>query len=83
MPYIDKSMRKIFDKVLDEMPFFHTKGNLEYCIFKLMIKMKEEKKWCYSDLHDITYSAQHCADEFRRRFLDERENQARETNGDI
>lgn len=83
MPYIDPNVRKQFDEYLDKLPALITKGNLEYCIFKLMMKMKKERKWCYSDLHDICYSAHHCGDEFKRRFLDKRENEAREKNGDI
>lgn len=37
----------------------------------------------YSTLHDCVYAAQHCADEFRRNFLDKREDKAKEENGDI
>ena len=37
----------------------------------------------YSDLHDCTYAAMHCADEFRRRYLDVREDAAKHLNGDI
>jgi hypothetical protein len=83
MPYIKKTDREIFDKVLDKMPFLEQKGQLEYCIFKLMLQYMEGREPRYSILHDCTYAAQHCADEFRRRFLDERENKAREENGDV
>ena len=41
------------------------------------------KPYKYSDLHDCVYAAQHCADEFRRRYLDKREDRARKENGDI
>ena len=37
----------------------------------------------YSTLHDCVYAVQHTADEFKRRFLDKREDDAREINGDI
>ena len=37
----------------------------------------------YSNLHDATYACQHVSDEFRRRFLDKREDQAMQINGDI
>jgi hypothetical protein len=37
----------------------------------------------YSTLHDCVYAAMHCADDFRRRYLDKREDQARQANGDI
>ena len=42
----------------------------------------KSRDWRYSDLHDCAYAAQHSCDEFRRRFLDKREDEAIETNGD-
>jgi len=83
MPYIKQEDRLKFDEMLDNIPDIKTKGELEYCIYKLMIIYKETHKWCYSDLHDCTYAAQHCSDEFRRNFLDARENEAKNDNGDI
>lgn len=48
-----------------------------------MQKYMKNKEFRYSVLHDCTYAAQHCADEFRRRNLDVRENEARDKNGDV
>jgi len=85
MPYIQMVDRKSYDKYLDGIKEIdiETKGQLEYCIFKLMKIYMQHKKVNYSNLHDTTYAAMHCADEFRRRFLDAREDEARNTNGDI
>ena len=83
MPYIVDEQRSKFDKYLDQLPEFSDKGELEYCIFKLMIRYISTRKWRYSILHDCAYAAMHCADEFRRRFLDKREDEAIEKNGDI
>jgi hypothetical protein len=83
MPYIKGEDRTQYDKYLDELPCIGSKGELEYCIFKLMLLFMVDKAYRYSTLHDCTYAAQHCADEFRRRFLDRRENAALDTNGDI
>lgn len=83
MPYIKSDKRKPFDQQLDKMIHPVTKGELEYCIFKLMVKYMSGKEFRYSNLHDTVYAAQHCADEFRRRYLDKRENEAREKNGDV
>lgn len=83
MPYIDPKERPQFDKVLDQLPGLETKGQLEYCIFKLMkwyMKMREKR---YSTLHDTVYAAQHCADEYRRLYLDKREDEAKTKNGDV
>lgn len=83
MPYIEEKDRGKFNSHLRNIREIKTKGELEYCIFKLMTIYMDDKKISYNELHNCTYAAQHCADEFRRRFLDVRENKARETNGDI
>ncbi|MHC4104974.1 MAG: DUF6899 family protein [Planctomycetota bacterium] len=81
MPYISPDERNKFKTI--DLLFPATKGELEYCIFTLMVRYKNRHTFNYEQLHDITYSAQHCADEFRRRFLDKREDEARIQNGDI
>jgi len=83
MPYINSFDRKKFDKVLKELPNIQTKGELEYCIFSLMKLYMKDKDYRYSTLHDTVYASQHCADEFRRRFLDKREDEAMSINGDV
>ena len=82
MPYIKSDDRMKFAE-LDNLPEIKTKGELEFCIFTLMKKYMEGKEYRYSVLHDCTYAAIHCGDEFRRRFLDKREDQAIVENGDI
>ncbi len=83
MPYITKSERPWFNDKLDKIDKITTKGQLEYCIFHLMKKYMSTREQRYSNLHDTVYAAQHCADEFRRRYLDKREDKAIEENGDI
>jgi hypothetical protein len=86
MPYIDKSRREKFNNLLimiHNLSEIETKGDLEYLIFVLMKKFMSTREYRYSDLHDCVYACQHCSDEFRRRFLDKRENDARQKNGDI
>jgi hypothetical protein len=83
MPYIKQEQRIKYDHALVDINSIENKGELEYCIFKLMKIYMKDKKEKYSNLHDCTYAAQHCADEFRRRFLDKRENEAIIKNGDI
>jgi hypothetical protein len=83
MPYIKQAARLKFDEHLDFLPAFETKGDLEYCIYKLMQKYAAARDRNYSNLHDCTYAAIHCGDEFRRRNLDAREDFAKDTNGDI
>jgi hypothetical protein len=85
MPYIKQFRRKEFDAIFDKFKcmVIEDKGSLEYCVFKLMKKYMKDKEERYSTLHDCTYAVQHCADEFRRRYLDKREDHALTENGDI
>ncbi len=84
MPYIKKEDREPYDEVLDELlPSIFTKGELEYCVTKLMWRYMATRMWSYSDLHDAVYATIHAADEFRRRHLDKREDFAIEANGDV
>jgi hypothetical protein len=82
MPYIKKSDREYIDGKISPIAFT-CKGDLEYAIFKLMTMYMKSREFKYSELHDVVYAAAHCSDEFRRRFLDVREDQARKQNGDI
>jgi len=86
MPYVSETDRRKYEAIvlaIDLLPEIVTKGDLEFLIFKLMKKYMKTRESRYSTLHDCTYAASHCSDEFRRRFLDVRENQALEANGDI
>jgi hypothetical protein len=84
MPYIDPGKREWFDATFFDIDFkIETKGELEYLIFRMMKRYMKDKEKNYTNLHNTVYSAIHCGDEFRRRFLDKREDFARKTNGDI
>ena len=83
MPYIQRNKRSKYLEALEQIPGIESKGELEFCIYWLMKKYMQDKPIRYSTLHDSVYAAQHCADEFRRRHLDTRENAAREENGDV
>jgi len=83
MPYILQANRERFQPALESLPDFASKGELEYVIFSIMRAYMSARNNKYSNLHDCTYAAMHCADEFRRRFLDKREDEAITENGDI
>lgn len=83
MPYIKPEERVKFNEILNQLPTMHKKGELEYCIYKLMKMYMVDKERRYSVLHDVCYAAAHCSDEFRRKFLDEREDEAILENGDV
>ena len=84
MPYIPVKDRKKFEKVLNKLPIPKNKGELEFCLFMIMCEyMGMGRKWNYKNLHDVAYAATHCGDEFRRRFLDRREDEALRNSEDI
>lgn len=86
MPYIKIEQREKYIEVaksISNLDNIETKGDLEYLVFILMKKYMSTREIKYSTLHDCVYATQHCADEFRRRFLDIRENKALDENGDI
>jgi len=83
MPYIAVKDREKFDLYLNGIQKIDKKGELEYCIFKLMKRYMKDKEYRYTQLHDTVYAANHCADEFRRRYLDSREDGAIIENGDV
>ena len=85
MPYIKMEDRErflpAFRELASEPP--KTKGELEFLIYTIMKLYMDGKERNYHNLHDTTYAAQHCADEYRRRNLDKREDDARSINGDV
>jgi hypothetical protein len=87
MPYIDKKSRDRYEaslvQYIRKMPDIETKGDLEYLVFVLMQKFMKTREFRYSTLHEVVYAVMHCADEYRRRFLDKREDEARIKNGDV
>jgi len=86
MPYINENSRSKYEliiKAIKDSNGIETKGDLEYLVFALMKKFMKTREIRYATLHEVVYSVMHCADEYRRRYLDKREDEARETNGDI
>jgi len=86
MPYVDRTSRdkyKEINKAISLTDKIETKGDLEYLVFLLMVKFMETREKRYSTLHDVVYAIQHCADEYRRRYLDKREDEALKMNGEI
>lgn len=85
MPYIKPEDRGKYSIALSLIrdEGIMTKGELEYLICSLQDAYMRGRDFRYSTLHDCCYATQHAADEFRRRFLDLREHQALEENGDV
>lgn len=83
MPYILKNDRVKFDKILTNLPEMKSKGELEYVVFKIMKLFMKTRETKYTPLHACVYAVIHAGEEFKRRFLDKREDEAKEKNGDI
>lgn len=83
MPYIAQKLRPKYNVALDQIADIPTKGELEYCIYKLMMRFMKDKEKRYSNYHDMVYAAYHAGHEGKRRYLDKREDKAIEENGDI
>lgn len=85
MPYIDQNQRQKYSDIVYDISNIEieTKGDLEYLVFVLMKKFMSTREQRYSTLHEVVYAVIHAGEEYRRRYLDKREDTARETNGDI
>jgi hypothetical protein len=83
MPYIKQEDRKQFDSALKQIKTIPTKGDLEYCIYKLMLRFMETRETRYSHFHDAVYAAIHCGEEYERRFLGKRMNSVSPQDRDI
>lgn len=81
MPHINRSARIPYDAVLNQLPAIGNKGELEYCIARVMMRFMRSHCNRYADLHDCAYAAVHCGEEFKRLFLDRREDAAMKENG--
>jgi len=85
MPYITQNDRANYAILEDFIKHkkIDTKGDLEYLVTLLMKQYMSTREFRYSDLHDVVYAVQHASDEYRRRHLDKREDEAKRKNGDV
>lgn len=86
MPYVNDEQRNRYfnlNLAMDLAPDIETKGDLEYLVFRLMLKYMKSREYRYGHLHDAVYGTIHSGEEFKRRYLDKRENEAMIQNGDI
>jgi hypothetical protein len=83
MPYIKADLRIKYDKIINQLPDIDNKGDLEYIVTKIMKRFMSTRERRYSTLHEVVYAIMHCADEYRRRHLDKREDEAIIENGDV
>jgi len=51
MPYIKPDDRTKFDEILNKLPHMSNKGELEYCVYKIMVRYMKNRDRRYSELH--------------------------------
>ena len=83
MPFIEEQKRPYYDNILDQLNEIICKGDLEYCIYKLILHYMKTRKYNYHNLHEAVYGTIHSAEEFKRNYLDKREDEAIAKNGKI
>jgi len=83
MPYIKQETRPQYDVTLNKLCDIKTKGDLEYCVFKLMKRFMKTRENRFDPLHDCVKGVEHAAHEYERNYLDKREDEAKKENGDI
>lgn len=86
MPYVDQESRdKYFHLTteIDKLDEISSKGDLEFIVFYLMKKFMKTRQVRYATLHEVVYAVIHAGEEYKRRFLDKREDEALFNNGDI
>jgi len=84
MPHTKQQDREPYKEVVNKLTHiqFKTKGDLEYLIYCCLAIYKESRETNYVNLHDAVYAAHHAGDEFKRRYLDVREDRAANQNGE-
>lgn len=84
MPHINDSQKEKYSELLYRLheTTIHNKGELEFLVFRLMRQYMKTREMRYSDLHEVVYAVIHSAEEFKRLYLDKREDQAIAENGE-
>jgi len=84
MPYIKQEKRLILENYLEEIaPSLEAKGELTYCIYKLGIEYLKHHDINYQNISDCISAMNDAAAEFRRRILNDYEDEKIRENGDI
>lgn len=85
MPHIKDEDKIKYNQIINAIEFskdIETKGDLEYLVYQLMKKYMSSRDKRYSTLHDVVYATIHSAEEYKRLYLDVREDHAITENGE-
>lgn len=84
MPHINYNQREKYEKIISALKNtqIETKGDLEYIVYNVIKQYMSTRGYRYSNLHDAVYGAIHAGEEFKRLYLDKREDEAISINGE-
>ena len=84
MPHINEEQKKKYRALIEEISFttIHEKGDLEFLVFILIKQFMLTREHRYATLHDAVYATIHSAEEYKRLYLDKREDEAINKNGE-
>ena len=84
MPHISEERKQIYLDLKSEIirTEILEKGDLEYIIYTLLKQYMSTREFRYGDLHEAVYGCIHAGEEFKRLYLDKREDQAISKNGE-
>lgn len=88
MPYIAKDERPLFEDLLQNLPKFETRGQLNYFLSSVVCQYLRQRKAegvkiNYDELQDVKGTLSEVLDEFRSRLLVPYEKTKCAANGDI
>ena len=84
MPHINKEQRELYSTLLSEIlrTEILNKGDLEYLVYNLMKQFMATREKRYGTYHEAVYATIHSAEEYKRLYLDKREDKAIAENGE-
>jgi len=84
MPHINKEQRVLYSGLISEIlrTEILTKGDLEYIIYNVVKQFMATREERYGNLHEAVYACIHAGEEYKRVYLDKREDKAIKDNGE-
>ncbi len=85
MPHINDLDKIKYNHIINSISSsqdIETKGDLEYLVYQLIKRYMHSRETRYSNLHDAVYGTIHAGAEYKRLYLDKREDEAIEQNGE-
>jgi len=84
MPHINQTQRSLYTNLIYELSnvTIDNKGDLEFIIYNVLKQYMKSREKRYSTYHDAVYGGIHACEEYKRLYLDKREDKAISENGE-